>query len=157
MLVVVCDKGEEAVAALTGAVREHGIRAAQVTAVGGFGQARLGFFDRDARNYAPIPVGEQVEVLSLVGDVAEQDDQPVVHLHAVLGRRDGSTIGGHLLRGEVWPTLEVIVAEVGPELTKRFRLRGLRIFVDQPVQHLPASHPHCIQVSDRRRKRDLVG
>jgi predicted DNA-binding protein with PD1-like motif len=43
----------------------------------------------------------------------------VVHLHAVLGRRDGSTIGGHLLRGEVWPTLEVIVAEVGPELTKR--------------------------------------
>ena len=100
---VVCDKGEEAVAAVTGAVREHGIRAAQVTAVGGFGQARLGFFDRDARNYAPIPVGEQVEVLSLVGDVAEQDDQPVVHLHAVLGRRDGSTIGGHLLRGEVWP------------------------------------------------------
>ena len=72
----------------------------------GFGQARLGFFDRDARDYVPIPVGGQVEVLSLVGDVAEQDDQPVVHLHAVLGRRDGSTIGGHLLRGEVWPTLE---------------------------------------------------
>jgi uncharacterized protein len=119
VLVVVCDKGEEALGAVTGAVRANGIRAGQVTAVGGFRQARLGFFDRDNREYAPIPVEEQVEVLSLLGDVAEQDGRPVVHLHAVLGRRDGSTVGGHLLDGQVWPTLEVIVTEVGPELTKQ--------------------------------------
>jgi predicted DNA-binding protein with PD1-like motif len=119
VLVVVCDKGDEALAAVTAAVHEQGVRAAQVTAVGGFRQARLGFFDRDSRDYLPIPVGEQVEVLSLIGDVAEHDGQPVAHLHAVLGRRDGSTVGGHLLHGEVWPTLEVIVTEVGPELAKR--------------------------------------
>jgi predicted DNA-binding protein with PD1-like motif len=42
-----------------------------------------------------------------------------LHLHAVLGRSDGSTVGGHLLRGEVWPTLEAIITEVAPELAKR--------------------------------------
>ncbi|MFE1407057.1 PCC domain-containing protein [Streptomyces sp. NPDC058770] len=46
------------------------------------------------------------------------------HLHAVLGLADGTTHGGHLLEGRVWPKLEVVIkdspvalAEVhGPEL-----------------------------------------
>jgi predicted DNA-binding protein with PD1-like motif len=118
-LVVVMDRGDEAVAALTQAVREHGITAAQVTAVGGFRSAELGFFDPERMDYDRIPVGEQAEVLNLVGDVAEKDGEPTPHLHTVLGRRDGSTIGGHLIRGEVWPTLEVIVTEVPAELAKR--------------------------------------
>ena len=58
-------------------------------------------------------------MLSLIGDIAEQHGQPALHMHAVLGRRDGSTVGGHLLRGEVWPTLEVIVTEVAESLAKR--------------------------------------
>jgi predicted DNA-binding protein with PD1-like motif len=120
ILVVVCDDGEEAIETVSNAVREHSIRAAQVTAVGGFRSGELGYFDRITREVLHIPVREQVEVLSLVGDIAEKAGQPAPHLHAVLGRRDGSTMGGHLLRGEVWPTLEVIVAEVAPELAKRF-------------------------------------
>jgi uncharacterized protein len=118
-LVVIMDRGDEAVAALTQAVREHGIMAAQVTAVGGFRSADLAFFDPDEHDYDTIPVGEQVEVLNLVGDVAEKDGEAMPHLHTVLGRRDGSTIGGHLMRGDVWPTLEVIVTEVPAELAKK--------------------------------------
>lgn len=117
-LVVVMDQGDEAMAALTQAVREHGIMAAQVTAVGGFRSAELGFFDPDRLDVDRIPVTEQVEVLNLMGDVAEANGEAVLHLHAVLGRRDGSTVGGHLLRGHVWPTLEVIVTEVPGELAK---------------------------------------
>ncbi|HEY2763216.1 MAG TPA: PPC domain-containing DNA-binding protein [Pseudonocardiaceae bacterium] len=120
VLVVVCDKGEDPVATVTAAVREHGIQAAAVTAVGGLSAGELGYFDRVSRQYLPIPVTEQVEVLSLIGDVAGHDGKPKLHLHAVLGRRDGSTLGGHLLRGEVWPTLEVMVTEVAPELARRY-------------------------------------
>jgi predicted DNA-binding protein with PD1-like motif len=119
VLVVICDKGEEAVAAVTSAVRESGIHAAQVTGVGGLQAGELGYYDRDARDYLRIPVPGQVEVLTLVGDVADRAGEPVLHAHTVLGRRDGSTMGGHLLRGEVWPTLEVLVTEVVPELAKR--------------------------------------
>lgn len=118
-LIIVLDKGDEAVETITGAVRDHGVRAASVTAVGGFQEAVLGYFDRERREYQHIPVGEQVEVLSLLGDVADKDGQPVLHVHAVLGRRDGSTVGGHLLRGVAWPTLEVVVTEVADELAKR--------------------------------------
>ena len=118
VLVVACDKGEEAVRAVTQAVREHRIAAAQVTGVGAFQRGELGYFDRRRRDYRRIPFDEQVEVLSLLGDVAERDGSPEPHLHAVLGCADGSTVGGHLLSGEVWPTLEVIVTEVGPALAK---------------------------------------
>jgi uncharacterized protein len=119
-LVVVCTKGEEAFETVAKTVREREIRAAQVTAVGGFSSADLGYFDGEAGDYLHIPVTEQVEVLSLMGDVAQDSGETALHLHAVLGRRDGSTVGGHLLRGEVWPTLEVIVTEVAPELAKRY-------------------------------------
>jgi predicted DNA-binding protein with PD1-like motif len=119
VLVVVCDKGDEAVRSITDAVRDHGIGAAQVTAVGAFQDGELGWFDRQERSYRRIPVGEQVEVLSLIGDIASRGGAPEPHLHAVLGRADGTTVGGHLLRATVWPTLEVIITAVEGELAKR--------------------------------------
>lgn len=119
VVVVVLDKGDEAVACLTEAARHHNVNAAQVTAVGAFRTAELGFFDPDLRDYRSIPVSEQAEVLTLLGDVATSEGEPTLHLHAVLGRADGSTVGGHLLRGQVWPTLEVIITEVPAELAKR--------------------------------------
>ncbi|MET8354436.1 PPC domain-containing DNA-binding protein [Micromonospora sp. NPDC005206] len=119
VLVVICDKGEEAVAAILAALREQRLLAARVSAVGAFADAEVGWFDRNAGDYRRIPVTEQVEVLSLLGDVAEQNGEPALHVHTVLGRSDGSTVGGHLLRGQVWPTLEVIISEVAPELAKR--------------------------------------
>lgn len=120
VLVVVCEKGDEAVGAVSAAVTERGIRAAQVAAVGGLQRGELGYFDRATRDYLRIPVSEQVEVLSLVGDVAERDGRPTLHVHAVLGRRDGSTVGGHLLSGTVWPVLEVMITEVAAGLARRF-------------------------------------
>ncbi|MFF4888261.1 PPC domain-containing DNA-binding protein [Micromonospora chersina] len=119
VLVVVCDKGEEPVSAIGDALRRHDLRAGRVTAVGGFQEAEVGWFDRERADYRHIPVPEQVEVLSLVGDVAARNGEPALHVHAVLGRPDGSTVGGHLLSARVWPTLEVIVTEVAPELAKR--------------------------------------
>ena len=125
--VVVLDQGEEAVSALTGWAASERISAAQVTAVGAFEQAVVGWFDRAAKNYRRITVGQQCEVLSLIGDIAlgpggdgeAERSQP--HLHAVLGLSDGTTRGGHLLEGHVWPTLEVMVREAPAQLRKTLR------------------------------------
>jgi predicted DNA-binding protein with PD1-like motif len=66
-----------------------------------------------------IDVREQVEVLSLLGDVAVEAGEPRVHAHVVLGRSDGSAVGGHLLEAHVWPTLEVVLDEAPAHLRKR--------------------------------------
>ena len=119
--VVVCDPGDEAVSALAQFARAEDLEAAQITGVGAFEHATVGWFDRAAREYRRIPVDEQCEVLSLVGDVAEGQDGPIVHVHVVLGLSDGTTRGGHLLEGRVFPTLEVIVTETPARLRKVMR------------------------------------
>lgn len=109
--VVVLDPGDEAMAVLSAFAADQQLTGAQITAVGAF--ERAGWFDRAARDYQPIHVDQQCEVLSLVGDVALGADGPQPHRHAVLGLPDGSTRGGHLLEGRVWPTLEVVIRETG--------------------------------------------
>jgi uncharacterized protein len=124
--VAVLDPGEEAFSALSDWAAQEQISAAQVTAVGAFHGATLGWFDRAARDYRRVQVRQQCEVLSLIGHIAREVDgdgpgQPQPHLHAVLGLHDGTTRGGHLLAGRVWPTLEVIIREAPAELCKTYR------------------------------------
>ena len=116
--VVVCDQGDEAVAALTQFARAERLEASQITAVGGFERATVGWFDRAAKHFRHIPVDEPSEVLSLIGDVAEGEDGPSLNMHVVLGLSDGTTRGGHLIEGRVFPTLEIIVTEAPAELRK---------------------------------------
>ena len=117
--VAVLDKGDEAVAALTELATTERIHAASFTAIGAFSRAIFGYFDRATKAYEHIPVDEQVEVLTLVGDFALAGDTPKLHAHVVLGRRDGTTCGGHLLEGVVWPTLEVVITQVPRHLVRR--------------------------------------
>ena len=42
-------------------------------------------------------------------------------MHTVLGRSDGTTRGGHVLEGKVFPTLEVVVTETPAQLRKVLR------------------------------------
>ena len=116
---VVLQTGDEAMDCLLQfAVRER-IGGAQVSAIGAFSEARLAYFDWEAKQYRPIPVAEQVEVASLAGDIAiGPDGKPSVHVHAVLGRRNGSALAGHLQEGLVRPTLEIIIAESPSHLCK---------------------------------------
>src|SRR6185437_1626601 len=119
--VVVCDPGDEAVATLQQFARAEQLEASQVTAVGGFERATVGWFDRAAKQFRHIPVDEPSEVLSLIGDVAEGQDGPSLNLHVVLGLSDGTTRGGHLIEGQVFPTLEVIVTETPAALRRVMR------------------------------------
>jgi predicted DNA-binding protein with PD1-like motif len=116
---LILQKGDEAMRCLQEfAIRER-LGGAQITAIGAFGSATLAFFDWETKKYQPIPVKEQVEVASLMGDIAiGPDGKPSVHAHAVLGRRDGTAMAGHLQEGQVRPTLEIIVTESPAHLCK---------------------------------------
>jgi predicted DNA-binding protein with PD1-like motif len=116
---LVLDTDDEVATELGKFVREQEVEAASITAIGAFRRAVLGYFQWDAKEYKKIMVEEQVEVLSLLGDVAVGDQGPTLHLHAVLGKADGSTVGGHLLEALVRPTLEVILIQPPSYLRKR--------------------------------------
>jgi len=120
--VLILDRGEEVFACISQFAEREKIAAASLTALGAFESATVGWFDMEARKYHPIPVKEQCEVLSLVGDIATGDDtKPSLHVHAVLGLSDGTTRGGHLMEGIVRPTLEVTIVESAAHLRRKKR------------------------------------
>jgi hypothetical protein len=120
--VLILDSGEEAFAALTKFANDVGITAASLTAIGAFESATVGWFDFEKKAYREIEVGQQCEVLSAIGDVAVSDEgKPSLHLHVVLGLCDGTTRGGHLLKGKVRPTLEVVLTDTPAKLRRKKR------------------------------------
>lgn len=119
-IAIVLETGDEVIDTLTRFAASHDVVAARFTAIGAMSTATLGFFDLARQDYERIPVTEQVEVLTMVGDVTLKDGKPMVHAHIVLGRRDGSTCGGHLLSGRVRPTLEVMLVESAVHLARRY-------------------------------------
>ena len=117
---IVLDVGDEPVSCLTGFANAQRLDAARFTGIGAFSEAVLGFFDLQRKDYEKIPIGEQVEVVSLVGDVAlGPDGAPKLHAHVVLAKRDGSAWGGHLIEARVQPTLEVMLVESPSHLQRR--------------------------------------
>jgi predicted DNA-binding protein with PD1-like motif len=117
---LIFDKGDEVVGELTAFfAMAHNLVGAHFTAIGAFSDVTLGYFDRTRKDYTKIPVREQVEVLSLVGDVARQQGEPKVHAHVVIGKADGTAHGGHLLAARVWPTLELVLTESARTLARR--------------------------------------
>jgi uncharacterized protein len=116
---LVFDSGDEVMEGLKTFAAEHSLKASQFSAIGAFGSVELGFFDFAVKDYKRIPVNEQVEVLSLLGDVALYGEESKLHVHVVLGRSDGSALGGHLLKAIVHPTLEVILQEQPGYLQRR--------------------------------------
>ena len=119
--VLIFDPGDEAVTELKKFAAAEKLSAAHFTGIGAFAGVRVGWFDLPTQQYLPIEINEQVELVSLIGDVAQSEGKPAVHAHVCVAKRDGSAHGGHLLRATVQPTLELVLTESPAHLRKRFR------------------------------------
>jgi predicted DNA-binding protein with PD1-like motif len=115
---LIFDQGDDPLPNLVRFASDKNIESAHFTAIGAFSRVTLGYFDLDRQDYHKIPIDEQVEVLSLVGNISRYDDEPKVHAHVVVGKRDGTAHGGHLLDATVRPTLEVVLT-VSPGYLRR--------------------------------------
>ena len=118
--VLVFDTGDEVVSTLTKFAKENRIGAAHFTAIGAFSDAGIGYFDLQKKDYLRNQVNEQVEVVSLIGDIALDKGEPKVHAHVVIGKRNGFAMGGHLLEAHVRPTLELVLQYSGEQLRRKF-------------------------------------
>jgi uncharacterized protein len=116
---VIFHKGDEAVSGLTDFAIQYKIADAHFTAIGAVSSATLAWLDLPKKIYHRIPVTEQVEVLSMIGDIAAYNGKPIVHTHVVLGKSTGATIGGHAFELHVNPTLEVFVTVNTTPLKKK--------------------------------------
>ncbi|HEY8370097.1 MAG TPA: PPC domain-containing DNA-binding protein [Thermodesulfobacteriota bacterium] len=115
---VVFDTDDEVIGGLLDFARRWKVTAARFTAIGAFRRVTLGYFEWERKDYRKIPIEEQVEVLTLAGDIAHAGGRPAVHAHVVVGKADGTAHGGHLLEAHVRPTLEVMLVESPAHLVR---------------------------------------
>src|SRR5437763_4531301 len=95
---LIFDKGDEVIKSLLEFAKENRLKASYVMAIGAFSKVTLGFFERERKDYKRIEIEEQVEVMSLFGNLAQDESgRHKLHAHVVIGKRDGSAHGGHLL------------------------------------------------------------
>jgi predicted DNA-binding protein with PD1-like motif len=116
---VIFYKGDEALSGLTDFAIANNVKDAHFTGIGAVSSATLAALDLSKKSYRRIPVTSQAEVLSLIGDIALFNGKPVVHMHATIGRPDGTVTGGHVFELNVSPTLEVFVTAYPMGLAKR--------------------------------------
>jgi uncharacterized protein len=129
---LVLSTDDEAMAALAAFASERHLKATQFTAIGAFSRVVVAYFDWSTKAYRHIPIDQQVEVLSLVGDISLEDGTPKVHAHVVVGKADATAHGGHLVEGRVRPTLEILLTEAPRHLQRR----------RDPVSGLALIDPH---------------
>lgn len=119
--VLVFQTNDELAQGLRDFASEQKLASASFKAIGALSSVRPGWLNWKTRQYEPsVCLDEQVELLSLIGDVALSDGNPQVHAHAVVGKHDGTAHGGHLLQGHIRPTCELVLTESPVHLKKEF-------------------------------------
>jgi predicted DNA-binding protein with PD1-like motif len=72
------------------------VDAAWFMAMGAVQDAEVWFYDQDETEYREVRFDEPLEVASCVGNVSLLDGERFAHTHAVLSRRSGQSLAGHL-------------------------------------------------------------
>ena len=105
---------------LQGFVRDKGINLAWISGLGAVAKATLRYYDQTAKSWSDIPLEEQLEVISMVGNVSLLNGEPIVHAHMVLSDEEGRCYGGHLAANTVVFNMEILMTTLsGPPVTRK--------------------------------------
>jgi len=111
--------GEDIYHELNEACRKHKVKTAVVlSGLGQLKQFELGYF-KEKGNYAPEEFEKAHELLFLTGSISDQDGEYKFHLHAVLGSEEKTAIGGHLTKGRVEVTNEIVLLKTNLKVTRK--------------------------------------
>jgi uncharacterized protein len=117
---LIFETGDELATSLKQFAVQRKLAGSSFKAIGALSSVKLGWFNWETKKYeTAVALNEQVELLSLIGDIALKDGEPQVHAHVVVGKRDGTAHGGHLLEAVVRPTCELILIESPRHLQKQ--------------------------------------
>jgi predicted DNA-binding protein with PD1-like motif len=111
-------RGEDIFKEIEKFCENNGINGGIIHGMGAVSKAILGFFD--GQKYLEIVFDENLEILALSGNIAK-GERPIIHLHGVFGRIDGSSIGGHIFPGcivSVTCEINILQSEPPPKRSK---------------------------------------
>jgi len=115
---IILAKGDEVMSGLTDFARQNKVASASFTAIGAFSHATVAWFDDSKKEFKLNPIEQQVELVSMIGDIALVNGKPSVHTHVSVASSDGTVRGGHVINAFVFPTLELFMTVYPTSLHK---------------------------------------
>jgi len=104
--------GDNYIEFLHAIAKEHDIKAGFIlSSIGMLKDVELGFFLGNGK-YKINKFKEPVEVTSVQGNFAMMDNELKTHLHITLSDEDGKAYGGHLDKGIVWVTADILILKL---------------------------------------------
>lgn len=117
--VIRLEQGDDILKSIKQFAEKEKVGAAFFEGIGSLYKARLGHYDfKDTRTYKYETFNEDLEILTLSGNVSTLNGHALPHAHVTLGRRDFSVIGGHLEEDSLANMVEVNLTILPGKLEK---------------------------------------
>jgi predicted DNA-binding protein with PD1-like motif len=113
------DKGEEVFVKLLEFAAQENISAASFNAIGACSEIELGYFNVNLKDYRKKPFYEELEMISLIGNLSVAEGKLVAHSHGMFGRTDFTTIGGHVFKAVVSVTCEMFLIKLDGQMNRK--------------------------------------
>ena len=99
---------------------EKNIRAGSFNGIGAFSEARIAHYTVATKRYMEHDFKDALEVISIIGNISEENGEPYIHMHTVLGTNDMNAFGGHLIEATVGVTLEISMRVFTKPLVRKY-------------------------------------
>jgi len=123
-------KGEDLLQTIQQFCVHHQIPCGLIQGIGAVDQATYSVYDQKSKKYIKFNRTEELEILSLSGNVSLFDDKPMVHAHIALSDREGKACGGHLMSGTRVYSAEIFIQELSgdPKVRKQDKATQLSLW-----------------------------
>ena len=126
------ERGEELTASLLAFCTEKGLSGATFTGLRAADEVELAYYNLGTKSYERHPIHEELEILSITGNLGNLDEKLMLHMHGVFGRNDLSTLGGHIFTLRVSGACEIHLTALPALLTRAYdETTGLNLLCDK--------------------------
>jgi len=112
--------GEEIVESVKKFAQEQNIKFGTVTGIGAVNKAKIGLFNTETKEYQSTILEEDMEIVSLAGNITEMNGEPYIHLHIALANSEHNVKAGHLNMAVISATGEIIIEAIDGYVDREF-------------------------------------
>ena len=123
------ERGEEIISTIETFCQRKLIVNAGISGIGSVDDPTLAHYRVDTKKYSEKQLIGIFEVTSLLGSIALYEKKPLLHLHITLGDENMYAFAGHLVKGIVSATMEVIITVFPSTFEKKYSEEiGLKLY-----------------------------
>ncbi len=116
--VVRLNRGDEIISSITELCKKEAIKAGSISGIGATQLVEAGFYSFKKKRYCGYCFNQNMEILSLLGNISTKDGDPYLHLHIVVSNDEGEALGGHLTKAIISVTGEIFIDTIDVEINR---------------------------------------